>query len=102
MIVEEVTELEAICRNPKCQKPFIKRKSNQIYCSDDCCTVVTNARLMRRYHENKARLAGQERYCEECSETKLSRYNEDTVCNLCKAKRKTNARIELLAMFSGA
>lgn len=94
--------MEAICRNNECQLKFTKKKSNQIYCSDECCNFVTNERLKLKYHENKARLAGKERFCENCGETKLSRYNEDTTCNLCKARRKTEARKELLAMINGA
>lgn len=102
MIVEGVIRVEAVCKNTECTKAFTKKKSNQIYCSDECCQIVTNKRLMVKYHENRARLAGKERICSECEETKLSRYNASTVCNLCKARQRTLARNELLEMISGS
>lgn len=94
--------MEAICKNNECNNRFTKRKSNQIYCSDSCCQTVTNKRLMVKYHEDRARLAGKTRFCSECNETKLSRYNESTVCNLCQARKRTLARNELLDMINGS
>lgn len=91
--------MEAVCKNIECQIKFSKKKANQIYCSDNCCQIVTNRRSMVKYHANKARLAGVERFCD-CG-TKLSRYNEDEVCNLCKARAKAEKRNELLAMING-
>jgi len=94
--------MEAICKNNECEVLFVKKKSNQIYCSDHCCQIVTNKKLKVKYHENRARLAGEERYCSKCRETRLSRYNDSTICNLCIAKEKTIAKKELLDMIRGA
>lgn len=93
---------EAVCDNTECGKAYGKRTSNQRYCSEVCCKEVTNRNLMKKYHETRARIKGQIRFCERCSETRLNRYNESTVCNLCAAIEKRERRDSLLAMFNGA
>jgi hypothetical protein len=75
-----------ICANPTCKKDFTPATHNQIYCSSDCCKIVTNENIKRKYHERKARLNGSERYCK-CG-TKLSRYNKWDTCAACDTKEK--------------
>lgn len=93
---------EAVCDNPECGKIYSKRTSNQRYCNEFCQKKITNENLKKKYHEARARIKGQVRYCSRCGETRLNRYNESDVCNLCEAKQKRERREDLLAMFNGA
>lgn len=92
---------EAVCDNTECGKTYTRRTSNQRYCSEACCKVVTNKNLMQKYHEARARIKGKVRFCVGCNETRLNRYNESNICNLCTAKEKREKREDLLAMFNG-
>lgn len=83
-----------ICANQSCKKEFVPGTHNQIYCSSECCKIVTNENIKRKYHERKARLNGSERYCS-CG-TRLSRYNKYDLCSACEARdlRKHDLEIE--------
>lgn len=93
---------EALCDNDECGTQYKKRTSNQRYCSEPCQKKITNQNLKKKYHETRARIKGQLRYCEECNETRLNRYNESNVCNPCRAKKRRERREDLLAMFNGS
>lgn len=93
---------EAVCDNTECGKNYAKRTSNQRYCNEVCQKKITNETLKRKYHETRARIKGEVRFCDRCKETRLNRYNESTVCNLCAAIEKRERREDLLAMFNGA
>lgn len=93
---------EAVCDNTECDDTYMKRTSNQRYCSEACRKEVTNRNLVQKYHETRARIKGQVRLCGMCNETRLNRYNPSLVCNLCSAKEKREKREDLLAMFNGA
>ena len=43
-----------ICLNLECSKLFEPKTHNQKYCSDDCCRVATNKKIMEKYYEKKA------------------------------------------------
>ena len=43
-----------ICANTECAKEFDSKTHNQKYCSDECCRVATNRRIMEKYYEKKA------------------------------------------------
>ena len=52
-----------ICINLECKKKFDAKTHNQKYCSDECCRVSTNKRIMEKYYEKKAIKNGALRYC---------------------------------------
>ena len=71
-----------ICANKECAKNFDSKTHNQKYCSDECCRVATNRRIMEKYYEKKAIRNGMVRNCKKCK-SKLSRYNESNLCSSC-------------------
>lgn len=77
-----------------CGTEFQTKKKNQKYCDPICCRGATNKRIMQRYYENKARLAGLKRICS-CGGV-LSRYNPSTMCNACEslAQGRNEKKIE--------
>lgn len=78
-----------ICANEGCENNFEKVTYNQKYCSDECCREATSAKIRQKYLEKKARLAGEKRVCSNRGcKTILVRYNEDTVCEYCRAKQR--------------
>ena len=81
-----MSKLERVCAWGECGVVFTPAKHNQIYHTDECCKRATNARLMERYYEDKARMNGAERVCKtpHCG-TFLSRYNESKFCAKCEA-----------------
>lgn len=74
-----------ICLSKDCKKEFEAKTHNQKYCSDDCCRVATNKRIMEKYYEKKAIKNGSIRLCKKCSSS-LSRYNKENICSLCIKK----------------
>ena len=72
-----------ICANSQCAKNFKAKTHNQKYCSDECCRIATNRRIMEKYYEKKAIRSGAPRICKKCK-TKLSRYNQNEVCSTCE------------------
>ena len=88
-----------ICIYSKCDNEFTPKTHNQKYCSDECCRIATNEKLKEQYYEKKARLAGKKRICKNsgCSSV-LSKYNEDNVCNKCKASKESLNKKRLIDM----
>lgn len=82
-----------ICFNSSCAKEFKPKTHNQKYCSDECCRVSTNKRIMEKYYEKKAIRNGLERRCR-CG-NKLSRYNQGTVCASCSENNRIETRKRL-------
>lgn len=72
-----------ICLNSECAKEFEPKTHNQKYCTDECCRIATNKRIMEKYYEKKAIKNGALRYCKNCK-AKLSRYNESSICSTCE------------------
>ena len=72
-----------ICSNKECAKEFEAKTHNQKYCTDECCRIATNRRIMEKYYEKKAIKNGAPRTCKNCK-TKLSRYNQADVCSTCE------------------
>lgn len=71
-----------ICANKECSKEFKPRTHNQKYCSDECCRVATNRRIMEKYYEKKAIRGGAIRKC--LCGNMLSRYNQNSICSICE------------------
>lgn len=80
-----------ICSNKECSKDFEAKTHNQKYCSDECCRVATNKRIMEKYYEKKAIKNGAYRPCKMCK-TALSRYNQNDVCSGCEKRTNMEAR----------
>lgn len=92
----------AYCARADCHNKLKeKRRVNQKYCSAECCRIATNERLMHKYYANKRRNSGKPRMCEECGTNKLSKYNEDEICNQCQNKHKTSTNAMLNMLFDG-
>jgi hypothetical protein len=66
----------------ECKNDFDSKTHNQKYCSDECCRISTNKRIMEKYYEKKAIRSGKQRKCKKCS-SNLSRYNTDVYCAKC-------------------
>ena len=75
-----------ICVRKECSKKFEPHVHNMKFCSKECCRIVTNEKLLKRYYERKKPIRG-ERVCafKQC-QTILSKYNKDDYCYNCKEK----------------
>lgn len=82
-----------ICANKYCLngKEFTPKTHNQKYCTDECCRIATNKRIMEKYYEKKAIKNGAIRYCKFCK-SKLSRYNSQEVCSTCEKNVSREAK----------
>lgn len=87
-----------ICFNKECAKEFTPKTHNQKYCSDECCRLQTNRRIMEKYYEKKAIKNGAVRKCKTCS-AQLSRYNESEACLSCEARKNLSNKKNLLRMI---
>jgi len=87
-----------ICSNKECSKDFDAKTHNQKYCSDECCRIATNRRIMEKYYEKKAIRNGAFRACSKCK-TKLSRYNQSNMCAACEKKINVSNRNKLIGMI---
>jgi hypothetical protein len=86
-----------VCSWEKCEEEFTPVTSNQIYHSEECQRLATNARIMRKYYERKAIRQGARRVCEApgCV-TILSRYNDSKLCATHEAKPTVDKNKKLL------
>lgn len=85
-----VIGLPVNCAREECGKEFTKVTHNQKYCTNECCRIETNRKIMEQYHERAAIKNGKPRACAGCG-TSLSRYNSNNVCGACEtAKRNEN------------
>lgn len=91
-----------ICARSGCEEKFDKKTHNQKYCSDECCRLATNERIMEKYYAKRDQRQGKARYCNSCGETKLSRYNDSMICSACKTKKEINANQSALSMLLNA
>ena len=89
-----------ICANPNCNKHFDPKTHNQKYCSSECCKIVTNEDIKRKYHEKRARLKGAARSCRNGCGTALSRYNKYDQCSYCDAIQLEQERYQLKGLLS--
>ena len=87
-----------ICANKTCLKEFEPKTHNQKYCTDECCRVATNRRIMEKYYEKKAIRNGAARPCSRCS-TQLSRYNSSELCSTCEKTVNLDTRSKLFRMI---
>jgi hypothetical protein len=88
-----------ICANKECAKEFSSKTHNQKYCSDECCRIATNRRIMEKYYEKKAIRNGALRKCKKCK-VKLSRYNQNEMCSVCEKNSSTKDRNKIIGMLN--
>ena len=87
-----------ICLNSECAKEFESKTHNQKYCSDECCRVATNKRIMEKYYEKKAIKNGAPRKCKGCPGF-LSRYNSEMYCAKCIKSKHTKNKNTLMEII---
>jgi hypothetical protein len=83
------------CLNSECNINFNPKTHNQKYCSDECCRVATNKRIMEKYYEKKAIKNGAPRKCKSCPGF-LSRYNAEIYCSKCIKSRHAKNKKDLM------
>lgn len=88
-----------VCANKECAKEFTAKTHNQKYCSDECCRIATNRRIMEKYYEKKAIRSGAKRACRKCR-VQLSRYNETNLCAACTKKINKDNKSKLLGLIN--
>lgn len=93
---------EAVCDREGCDVSYIKKTHNQRYCSDECCRLATNKRIMEKYYARRDQLQGKPRYCKMCGITKLSRYNDGEICAACQTKKFEEANGAVVSMLLNA
>jgi hypothetical protein len=86
------------CFRKECTIEFESKTHNQKYCSDECCRIATNKRIMEKYYEKKAIRNGSLRNCKKC-DAKLSRYNQGTLCSVCEKNSSSKTNSKLLGML---
>ena len=88
-----------ICSNKECAKEFEAKTHNQKYCSDECCRIATNRRIMEKYYEKKAIKNGAYRACKKCG-IRLSRYNQTIICSSCEKNIGLKNKNKILDMIN--
>ena len=87
------------CLNLECTLEFEPKTHNQKYCSDECCRVATNKRIMEKYYEKKAIKNGAPRKCKGCTAF-LSRYNTEMYCSKCIKSKHTKNKNSLMDIIN--
>ena len=88
-----------ICARGGCEESYQRKTHNQKYCSDECCRLATNARIMEKYYARREQKSGKTRYCSKCKETKLSRYNDTTICSGCLSAKEVGMNNSVVSML---
>lgn len=76
------------CARLECSAAFSKTTHNQKYCTNECCRIETNRKIMEKYHERAAIKKGKKRSCRSCGSS-LSRYNEGKECGSCETRKRS-------------
>lgn len=95
MIGEEIK-----CEREECGEVFLKKTHNQRYHDSECCRLETNKNIMKKYYANRDRKQGKQRWCLKCK-TILSRYNDNTICNICQKNRATELNRSVSDILAG-
>lgn len=90
--------LEFTCARSECGNKSVKVTHNQKYCSNECCRIETNRKIMEKYHERAAIRRGKKRSCKACGSS-LSRYNEGKICGSCETKKRNEHAGEAARML---
>lgn len=93
---------EKECQWKECDVLFVPKTHNMKYCCDEHLRLATNARIMEKYYERKARRGGSKRFCDTPGcQTILSRYNETRYCAKCESQESHNENQRLLDIING-
>jgi hypothetical protein len=87
------------CARKECGMGFVKTTHNMKYCSNECCRIETNRKIMEKYHETRARQKGAKRNCLSC-DTRLSRYNPSKFCGACETAKREQHHGEAAELVS--
>ena|SRR6476469_6755639 len=87
------------CARDECDIVSVRKKHNQKYCSDECCRLATNKRIMKKYYDRRDQRMGKIRYCNICGTTQLSRYNNSQTCAPCVSRRQVEANTAVAEML---
>lgn len=72
-----------------CDNQFVPKVSYQIYCSIDCRDKATKEKIIDRHKIlRRKKRRDKVRLCQGGCGTKLSIYNDDTMCNSCSVNNK--------------
>ena len=72
-----------------CDKHFKPTVSYQIYCSIECRNSATKEKIAKRHKVlRRKKRKERDRFCSGGCGTKLSLYNDDTMCNGCQINLK--------------
>lgn len=89
-----------VCAREGCEVEAQRKTHNQKYCTDECCRLATNQRIMEKYYDKRDQRQGKARFCKICQATRLSRYNDSQVCSSCASQREINANNSVIDMLS--
>jgi len=80
-----------VCSNEDCLELFAPKVHNAVYCSAECRKIVTNKKILDKYHQKKANKSLKNRVCKTRGcETLLSNYNDENICGACQVERLKN------------
>lgn len=97
-----MSENTFVCAREGCDVEAERKTHNQKYCTDECCRLATNQRIMEKYYAKRDQRQGKTRYCKDCGKTRLSRYNDSQTCSPCMMKREVAANNSVIDMLSAA
>ena len=96
-----MSENTFVCAREGCEVNAERKTHNQKYCTDECCRLATNQRIMEKYYAKRDQRQGKARYCKICQETRLSRYNDSPICSSCKSQKEVAVNNSVLDMLAG-
>ena len=84
-----------------CSNRFAPNVPYQIYCSAVCREEATKEKIVEKHKENKRKKNSEKnRVCAAGCGTKLSIYNDHTLCNSCYVdKKQVNKKIREIKVF---
>lgn len=91
-----------VCARPGCEVVAVRKTHNQKFCTDECCRLATNARIMEKYYAKRDQRQGKVRFCKSCETTKLSRYNDSDICSACNIRQQEDANKSVANMLLSA
>jgi hypothetical protein len=84
-----------------CSNYFTANVTHQIYCSPECREEATKEKIVERHKEVRRRKRNSKvRMCAGKCNTKLSAYNDHTLCNSCYINQKeVNKKMREIRVF---
>jgi hypothetical protein len=80
-----------ICGNDDCLELYVPKVHNAVYCSAKCRKIITNQKVLDKYHQKKLKQRKEPTVCSTSTcDTILSKYNEENICGACQVVRLKN------------